>query len=202
MMKYLAYIFLIACLSGCYPQGPKYTSELDLAVTNYDIGFDFESADTYILVDSIFYNEEGDEISRNYDQDILNRIEANMSMLGFTRADTPESPGEWLNTDVDVVITVSAWSETDIDYYSGYYPAYWDPGWGWYYPPGWGFATTTTYGSVLIDMSDPSLYQEEEVRIVWSGLINGMINSSSPSSIRQRIDTEIDICFSHPPFNN
>lgn len=201
-MRYLVYIFLIAGLLGCYPKGPKYASELDVAVTNYDIAFDFESADTYILVDTIFHDDEDEEISRAYDQDILNRIEANMTMLGYTRVETPNSLSGWLDTDTDIVITVSAWSDTSVDYYGGYYPPYWEPGWGWYYPPGWGFATTTTYGSVLIDMSDPSLYQDEEVRIVWSGLVNGMISNAPPASIRQRIDTEIDFCFSHPPFNN
>ncbi len=201
-MRYLVYLFFLVFLAGCYPKGPKYTSELDLAITNYDESFDFEGMSTYILVDTIFHGDDEEDISRAYDDEILERVEANMNNLGFTRIQTPDSPNGWLNTEADAVITISAWSSTSVNYYGGYYPPYWGPGWGWYYPPGWGFVTTSTFGSILIDMSDPTTYQDEQVGIVWSGLVNGMVDNSSPASIRSRIDTEIDICFSHPPFNN
>jgi len=201
-MRYLVYILIISLITGCYPKGPKYASELDLAITNYDESFDFEGSVKYILVDSIFHDDEEEDLTRAFDQEILNRVQSNMNNLGYTRIETPTSPNEWLNTDADMVITISAWSSTTVNYYGGYYPPYWGPGWGWYYPPGWGFVSTSTYGSILIDMSDPDTYQNEQVGIVWSGLVNGMISNSSPSSIGNRIDTEIDLCFSHPPFNN
>lgn len=201
-MRYLVYVVLIAILSGCYPKGPKYASELDLAVTNYDESFDFEGAETYILVDTIFHDSEEEDLTRSFDQAILNRVQSNMNNLGYTRIETPTTPNGWLNTEADMVITISAWSSTTVNYYGGYYPPYWGPGWGWYYPPGWGFVTTSTFGSILIDMSDPKTYQNDQVGIIWSGLVNGMISNSSSSSIGNRIDTEIDLCFSHPPFNN
>jgi len=201
-MKKLIYLLLFGLLVGCYPKGPKYVSELDLAVTNYDDSFDFSEADTYILVDSVFHGEDDGDVSRAYDQEIINRVESNMNNIGYTRVDAPNNPAGWLQTDADIVITISAWSSTSVNYYGGYYPPYWGGGWGWYYPPGWGFVTTNTFGSVLIDMSDPTTYQDDQVGIIWSGLINGMVDNSSPSSIRSRIDTEIDQCFAHPPFNN
>jgi len=201
-MRLLFYLLLIGVVAGCYPKGPKYASELDLAITNYDESFDFDSL-SYILVDTIFHDDDEEDISRAYDEEILQRIESNMNNLGFDRIPTPDSPAGLIQAEADVVITVSAWSSTSINYYGGYYPPSWGwGGWGWYYPPGWGFVTTSTYGSILIDMSDPTTYQNEQVGIVWSGLINGMVDNSSPSSIRSRIDTEIDICFTHPPFNN
>jgi len=201
-MRYLAFLILTGFLVGCYPKGPKYASELDLAITNYDESFDFEGSEKYILVDTIFHDDEEEDLTRAFDQEILNRVQSNMNNLGYTRIETPTSPNGWLNTDADMVVTISAWSSTTVNYYGGYYPPYWGPGWGWYYPPGWGFVSTSTYGSILIDMSDPTTYQNEQVGIIWSGLVNGMISNSSASSIGSRIDTEIDLCFSHPPFNN
>lgn len=194
MKRVLFLLLVVGLISGCYPKGPKYISELDLAATNYSDDFDFEAAKLYFIFDTIFHPEDNSEVSRAYDNDILSRVRSNMSNQGYTEVNTPQES--------DMVIAISAWQSTSVNYYGGYYPPYWGGGWGWYYPPGWGFVTTSTFGSILIDMSDPNTDQEETIEIVWSGLVNGMVSNSSSSSIRQRIDTSIDQCFAHPPFNN
>lgn len=205
-MKNLPFLLLLVILAGCYPDGPKYTSELDLAATNYDGTFNFTSDPSsplkYILLDTIFHGDNERDLTRDFDGDILARIESNMAMAGYERVNEDEIDWQLVPDSIHLVITVSAWSSTTVDYYGGYYPPYWGPGWGWYYPPGWGFVTTSTYGTTVIDMSDPKSYANDQVRIVWAGLVNGMLSNSSTSSLRSRINTQIDACFAHPPFNN
>ncbi len=188
-------------LAGCYPKGPEYVSDLDLAVTNYDDEFDFEAQVNYFMIDSIIHiADDGENISRTYDERILDRVEANLNERGYVRVNTLQES--------DIAIGVSAWSSTTVNfvydwwyYWGGWYPGY-GPGWGWGYPGyGWTYAYSYTTGTISIEMSYPEGANPEEmtIPIVWHGYVNGLIQGSS-ASVGQRIDENIDQTFEQSPY--
>ena len=40
-------------LLGCYPQGPEFTEDLDVVLTNFEDDYDFSSRNTYAMPDKI-----------------------------------------------------------------------------------------------------------------------------------------------------
>jgi len=185
---------------SCYPGGVEYYSDTDIIMTNYHEDFDFNANKNYFMPDTVHYakGDSDDEIDRQFENDILNKIESNMTSLGYTRlADT-------LHADVYVVATVTSSSYTGIGWIPGggwWWGGY--PGWGGWYPwypgYGWGYAYSYTTGSLFMEMVQPPKPREDTVKIVWNAAINGLLSTSDANTL-DRINRNIDQAFNQPPF--
>lgn len=145
-------------LSGCYPDGPEYYSDLDVVYTNHEENYDFVAKSTYARPDKIVVDvkiSEGDTtfvyMEDKYAAPLLETIDQNMIALGWKKVGIGGSP--------DVLLTPGVMSNTTVFYsywydwwYGGYYPPYW----GWYYPPSVSVSSYTT-GNLIITISDPKL---------------------------------------------
>jgi len=194
---------LLALFGGCYPKGPVYYSDSDLAATNYDSGFNFGEQAYYAMPDSVVHVVDPDErnpvIDRTYDQTILDRLASNMESRGYERVSIDVAV-----IDSTFILQPYVWSATStgIIYDYGY--------WGWYYPPYGGFypyypwggyVYNYTYGTVLVDIVDLKGIdiEEEFIPIVWTGALNGAL-SDNATDVRNRIRNGLDQCFEQSPY--
>jgi hypothetical protein len=201
-------LLLIGVL-GCYPGSVNDVSELDTVLTLFDDEKDFSEIQTYVLIDTVVRvgddDDDEDEVSNEFDQDIIDVTRRNLDALGYVEVE-PEDEVP------DVFITL----EKSVGEYSIIYdPIYWWDWWGWYpwwpgYPPGgwypgypWCCAVSYSYpvGSVFIKMYDTEDLDEddEEIPNIWLGAINGLATGSD-ASIRARINDLIDQAFEQSPY--
>jgi len=197
-------LLLIATAMGCYPDQPEFVEEYDVAYSNYDSDFNFSTSFTYslpdqvILVDDeIFNDDEPEYLDDVFADAILSNVRSNLNAKGWTEVDEANDP--------DIVVLPSAFDETFLytynpGYWGWYYPGYF-PGWGWYYPYTPSYVGGYTTGTVLLQMTVPSEILNEEVPVVWVAAFNGLLQGSD-SYIAERIDSNLDQVFTHPPFNN
>lgn len=203
--------FLLFC--GCYPQENVNTSEYDIVVTNYNQNFNFNSLSSFALPDSIVLISDQTTattpvfLNKATTTLILNQIATNLTNMG------------WINKSNDtanasVIILPTVFQTTTVNYYypysywGWYYPGYY-PGYGWGYP-GYGYGgypMTSSYqtGSLLMQMTYRNGIEAGSVPILWTGLINGLINSggsTSTSSVNSRIVTDINQAFTQSPYLN
>lgn len=186
-------------LAGCYPGGAEFTSDYDVAYTNYNDTFNFKAFNTYAMPDQIVIDVQitngGDTIYEYmkpiYADPILNRIASNMSSYGWTRVDISENP--------DLILSPAAVSSTTYFYsywYCWWYGGYF-PGWGWYYPPYWNVTSVTT-GSMIMNLSDPNADSPiNRSPAAWLGIVNGVLNNSANIS---RALEGIDQTFTQSPY--
>lgn len=204
---------LVACmLWACYPESPTTVEEVDIVVTAFDESFDFASALTYAMPDSVVEIDLGEGALGSYDHalsaGILARVALNMATAGYTREMDPVANG------ADVVIIVQASVTLNVNAYS-YYP--WDPYWGWY--PGWSYwggcpgcgwgypwgpvtsVTSYTTGSVIIEMVDPTAMPSTDDgpawNMRWAAILNGMAEGGNAAG---RLDSAIDQAFAQSPY--
>ena len=203
-MNRLLKFFFFASLSGlifsgCYPQGPEYTEDLDVVYTTYDNEYDFQSKSTYAMPDKIVVDieiENGDttyEYMKDvYANPILNAIDANMSSLGWSKVDISANP--------DVLVTPAGMSTTHFFYtywycwwYGGYYG-----GWGgWYYPPYYTVSGYTT-GSFFIVIADPNIDSPiNRSPTSWIAALNGLLTGNGNVT---RIVDGVDQAFKQSPY--
>jgi hypothetical protein len=199
---------LFALLHGCYPSDSVSYSDLDIVTTAYDTEFDFPETKTWYLYDSIVHLKDtlnpsnNVDLSREFDDLILDRIADNMDNYGYTRELDPEA------NPPDLVFTVSVMATKNFLVYN-YYPwYYWDWGWGWYYkssnywgyyyPPYWGgtYVTSYTVGTLIMNMYDVrnATAETDSIPKVWNGDINGLLGSSA-STTQRRLEVNIDQAF-------
>ena len=206
LLKYLYFLFILGVslsIWSCYPSsGLESISDYDVVVTVYDKEANFGSIRTYFMGDSIYHlipEDEKDEISRDFDEQILSDVERNMAGLGYTRVDsTAENPP-------NVALVLSVATST----YQGwtYWPGWGYPGWGWGYPGwGWGYPgywTGYTYstGTIFIQMANPNQpdQADQTIPLLWNATLNGLLESSK-SGTRARITEMIDRSFSQSPY--
>jgi len=207
--KYWFYFLLLpTLLAGCYPQGPEYTDELDLVLTNYDVNYDFKSSKTYAIPDSVikitgdvFTDPDGNGkptfLAATYSVPLLAAINQNMANAGWTRVSQSASP--------DVVILPSNMTTTNIYYYYDWY--YWDwwytgwyPYWGWYYPYYPYYVTGYRTGSIFLQMINRKVaVNTDNVPVVWSCIINGLAEGSS-TDIITRAQNSVNSAFAQSPY--
>jgi len=201
-------VMMLMGAGGCnlYPDSETRVEDLDIIITRYDKETDFTQLNTYSIVDEVYAVDEDtsnapDPVD-NSDY-IISTINANMEALGYQKVNSNSDP------DVRIVVTASSANITVYYYnYYGYYYPYW--GWGgyyggWYYPY-YGYPVTETYttGSLFIDMVDYRDYtgsSTDSVRVVWTGIMNGLLEGSS-SGITARIKTGVDQAFEQSPYLN
>jgi len=190
---------LCIMLAGCYPYSTAYVEELDLVLTDYDAAYTFKVNKNYAMPDSIVKvtgnRVEGEPpicVKEPYSSLILNRIESNMTALGYTRVDDL--------LDADLVLFPSALETTYQQYYYDYY-YYWGwyyPYYGWYYP----YQTVTTYttGTLLMNLvAAGQTSASGNLHIVWTGLINGILDYYG-SDGDARLTLAIDQSFSQSDY--
>jgi len=194
MKKKIAfYIIIIGMMAGCYPQGPEYYEDLDLVYTNYEETFDFASKGTYSMPDKIVKvtddlkdGEDPEFVKEPYNTQILTKIEANMTALGWTRVEDPAAADVVLFPAVLINTTIYYW----YDYWCWYNPYY--CGWGWGYPS----VSTTTSGTLVMTLvADGSDYIEPTR--VWTALANGLLSGSLNMN---RVNKGIDQAFKQSPY--
>lgn len=189
-------IGIVILLASCYPDGLEYYEETDIVFTNYTEGYDFAGKGTYSIPDKIVKitgnlaeGETPEYVKEPYNTQILNKIESNMSALGWTKVDDPEDaslalmPAVWTNT------TIIYWN----DYWCWYY--YYYCGWGWYYPTYATSYTTGTFVMGLVASGDDYI----EPSGVWTAAINGLMSGSYDAS---RVNKSIDQAFKQSPYLN
>ena len=183
-------------LVSCYPDSAQYYEELDIVFTNYEEDIDFSSSETYAMPDSlvkitgnIIEGEDPEFVKEPYNKMIIEKIESNMTALGWSRV---EDPGT-----ADLVLFPAAWTNTTVyywyDYWCWYY--YWYCGWGYYWYPSVSSYTTGTLVMHLIadgeDFVEPSR--------VWTAAINGLLSGAQNAD---RINNAIDQAFDQSPYLN
>lgn len=194
---------ILILAAGCYPGGPEFVEELDVVYTNYDPGFNFSTDYTFSLPPGVLDISDGEPggnpeyIDEVFGDAILDDIRANLTALGWTEVGEQEDP--------DLIILASALSTTSIYYYDPgwwwwYYPG-WGPGWGWGYPGYFpGYVSGYTTGTVLIQMTEPGGIEGNEVPVVWTCALNGLLQGSD-QNIVSRIEANLDQAFTQAPFN-
>jgi hypothetical protein len=189
---FLGILFL---MFSCYPEGIEYYEETDIVFTDYTETFDFASIGTYSMPDKIVKvtgnlveGEDPEFVPEPYNTQILNKIESNMTALGWTKIADPES--------ADLALLPAVWSNTTIVYYYDYWCwyYYYYCGWGWYYP----YATSYTTGTMVMTLV---AHGEEyiEPSTVWTAAINGLMSGAYDTS---RITKAIDQAFKQSPYLN
>jgi hypothetical protein len=186
-------------LVSCTPGDEITVAESNVVLTIYDPSVDFGGIGTYQMPDTINHildeGDTDDEISRKYDEDILDLIAANLNARGFQRVfvGTP-----------DVVVFVSATAITNWYAYS-YYPGGWwgYGGYGWYYPyyPYWGVSYAYTTGTLIVDMVNVNEPDAENLSYpnYWRGVVNGVLDDVESSKVRRFTDS-INQLFIQSPY--
>jgi hypothetical protein len=203
-------------IGGCYPGGPEYTSDYDLIGTHYSQEyFNANSPSTYYMPDSLGWivdREDLDNIedlTREYDEFILDEVAENMALQGYLRVDdldVENPPDVYLFTEAIAIKNTTVYYYPGYPWYGGGYPGwggYW-PGYGGYYPPGWGGgygAYSYTTGTILIEMGDAKNIDEENkvINIVWTAGIDGILGSTSASNA-QFVSQSIEQAFIQSPY--
>ena len=193
-------VALFLLLLGCYPEQPQYVEEYDVVYTNYAPEFNFNNTYTYSLPEGVLLLDDSrgpddppEFIDSKFGDVILENIRQNLDAKGWTEVDEAAGP--------DIVILPSAFDTQFVYFYDPGYWCWYYPCWGWWYP-GYapGYVTGYTTGTVLVQMTDPNGVQNDEVPVVWTAAINGLLQGSD-SNIIGRIDRNLDQAFTQPPFN-
>jgi len=186
---FLLFTSFVFILNSCYPGDSLTAADTDVIATFFSKDADFSTKMTYATPDSIVrIDEDGNPIidPGPYDQQILNRINQNLQLMGYTEVQDPA------NADVHVVtfVTTTLWV-------SGGCYNWW---WGWWYPyPGYCYPVVYTYstGTILITMTDPE--NQATLDALWIAGINGILEDNS-AGISTRINNNIDQAFKQSPY--
>lgn len=204
---------IMSGLYACYPDETVTYSDLDIVVTAHDADFNFTDVKTYYLYDSVIHlkdtlNPENNvDLSRQFDQDILEMVRQNMANYGYLLESDPEDNAP------DLIFTVKAMGTKNYFAYS-YYPwYYWDWGWGWYYksadywypyyPPYWGGTYITSYevGTLIFGLYDVrnATSATDSIPIIWNADINGLLGSTA-ATLERRLEYNINQAFEQSPY--
>jgi hypothetical protein len=192
----LALIAGLTFLWGCYPDGAEYYEETDVVYTNYDDTYNFASKGTFSIPDKIVKitgnlqeGEEPEFVKEPYNTQILQKIESNLTQLGYTKTTDPSN--------ADLVLFPAVWTNTTIYYYYDYwcwYYYYCGWGWGWYYPSVSSFTTGTLLMTLVADGDE---YIEPTQ--VWTSAANGLLSGAYDAT---RVNQAIDQAFKQSPYLN
>lgn len=189
-MKRVTFVMLAAIgamLVSC--QKDPDTGKLDnhyLVYTNYDSGTDFNSIESFYVIDSILIIDNSEKPTywnNNNSQKIVNAYSDRFEGCGYTRAAASE--------EADVILQLSYVNNTY--YFSSFgpgpwwnsYPGYWNwGGWGWYYPYSFSYSYST--GSIIAELVDTNAPtpQNDKLTVIWNSYICGLLNGNNLSLSR------------------
>src|SRR5262245_39528225 len=84
----------LGALVSCYPRDTLTAAETEVVVTLFDEQADFATVRSYAMPDTIVHlvaDTLGDNIRRDFDDEILAQVESEMAAKGFTRESDPNS---------------------------------------------------------------------------------------------------------------
>ena len=165
------------------------TGKLDnhyLVYTNYDSGTDFNSIESFYVIDSILIIDNSEKPTywnNNNSQKIVNAYSDRLEGCGYTRAAVSE--------EADVILQLSYVNNTY--YFTSFGPGPWwnsDPGywnwggWGWYYPYSFSYSYST--GSIIAELVDTNAPtpQNDKLTVIWNSYICGLLNGNNLSLSR------------------
>ncbi|MDM9632730.1 DUF4136 domain-containing protein [Robiginitalea aurantiaca] len=200
----LASVALAFLIVSCYPDRPEFVEEYDVVYTNYSPDYSFNADYTYSLPEAVLLlddsrdpNDPPEFIDPEFSNVILDNLRKNLNAQGYTEVDEEAGP--------DLIILASAFDTQFLyvynpGYWCWYYPWYCGPGWGY---PGYapGYVSGYTTGTLLIQMTAADGLTENEVPVIWTGTLNGLLQGSD-ANIIGRIDRNLDQAFKQPPFDN
>lgn len=211
----LGFLFLASvCMISCYPEGPEYVHEKDIALTHYDENANFAAYTTFILPDSVvFITSDGDSasIDQEVSHQVLELVKKNFTDRNYKLLSAEEAE----NQTPDFMVTVTAFTTPVFNYaswgnYWGWYPGWswfgWGAGWGGYYPWYPWYAAGYSYyaydeGTLVIDMLDVKNAdsQSKRIPVLWSGVNTGIL-AGSKVYVCDRLARSIGQCFLQSPY--
>lgn len=207
MTKFL--VLIAACaviLPSCYTDYGLSTDDYRTVLTIYDTTAGaFDGLETFYLVDSVFHvlgDSTGlDDITRAYDQKLLDGIAANLSSMGWKQVTDTNGPLP------HTTVRVSALKNVTIGYYYNYWYPYYGYGWGWwgwYYPPYYPSGSYYTYstGSVIVEMdkvTERPGVDTLQMKAIWIGSSNGLLSSTQSNNV-QYISAGVRQMFQQSPY--
>ena len=77
---------VVLCMASCYPEGPDYVHEKDIALTHYDEKADFSTLKTFVIPDSVVYVQ-GDSnatgLANELKEEILSLVKQNFEAYNY-----------------------------------------------------------------------------------------------------------------------
>jgi hypothetical protein len=195
---------------SCYPSSPTDAEEFDVVVTFYDQETDFTAVTTFSMPDSIATIEiagsENIEPSHAFDEEILAQIRDNLVARGYQYEPNPDQ-----NTP-DFVVLVGSAAATEYDPYAS---QPWFSYWSWWLDDSipnvnvsWGIDYTWYSGSVVYSYDVGSLlifaihsddFDQDDVRPMWFGTMNGILTGADVT-VFNRVADGIDKMFEQSPY--
>ena len=79
-------VLVVLCMASCYPEGPDYVHEKDIALTHYDEEADFSTLKTFVIPDSVVYVQ-GDSnatgLANELKEEILSLVKQNFEAYNY-----------------------------------------------------------------------------------------------------------------------
>lgn len=195
--------FVVLCMLCTACQKDPDTDRLDndyLVYTNYDSGTDFNTFETFYVIDSILIIDNNDKPvywNNSNSQKIVDAYIAKLQSVGYIAVNDENN--------ADLVLQLSYINNTY--YFTSFgpgpwwnsYPGYWNwGGWGWYYP--YTFTYSYSTGSIiaeLVNAMTPST-QSNKLTVVWNSYISGILNGNNLSLSRTM--NAIEQAFAQSPY--
>ena len=103
-------VLVVLCMASCYPEGPDYVHEKDIALTHYDEEADFSTLKTFVIPDSVVYVQ-GDSnatgLANELKEEILSLVKQNFEAYNYQLLQLRLSatiPGETIGAGIPVGI--------------------------------------------------------------------------------------------------
>ena len=97
---------VVLCMASCYPEGPDYVHEKDIALTHYDEKADFSTLKTFVIPDSVVYVQ-GDSnatgLANELKEEILSLVKQNFEAYNYQLLTDEEAEAQT----PDFVVTVT-----------------------------------------------------------------------------------------------
>ncbi|MGL5682226.1 MAG: DUF4136 domain-containing protein [Marinifilaceae bacterium] len=198
---------------SCYPDDANNVSDYDVAMTNYDKGFDFKSLSTFAINDTIKIISDGRTDTKvSIDTaGMIQFITKQFESLGYTLQPESAKAATTASTDSKptFLVTVSIVQAKNFAYYYDNWGNYWN-NWlgGWFGGPGSWYPYYSWYpvgvysyqtGSLVMDMISTVERADNKVNMLWTGVVNGILTGDT-SYDTQRYDTGIKKCFEQSPY--
>ncbi|MBB3700596.1 DUF4136 domain-containing protein [Flammeovirga yaeyamensis] len=193
--KIAAFFTMLALLQSCYPGGAEYTSDLDIAVSQFSSQEDLQGYKTYYLfTDSMAIVGNSSDVLTQPEQAIIinNTDDLLQNKLGLSKITTPTAEN---SADLYIYLTQIAVQQSGAIWNPPIYPGY--PGWGYPGYPGWGYPgygggyTYYSYsnGTILVDFVDVKKTiaenegkpDEQDFTLIlgWQGALNSVLSRSN-----------------------
>lgn len=209
-----ALFLILTCMVACYPEGPEYVHEKDIALTHYDEQVNFALYTTFVMPDSVVLIQPDGDTAR-IDKEISDRL-VELVKKNFTDRHYELLTAEEAETQTpDFVVTVTAFANPVFSYatwgnYWGWYPGWnwfgWGSGWTGFYPWYPWYSSGYSYyaydeGSLVIDILDAKNADSGSKRIpvLWSGVNTGIL-AGSKIYLWERLERSINQCFIQSPY--